>query len=64
MRFRVVPSDGQPFVHEQDAPLSVGATFFHPPQEPGTQGFFRVTAIEPSDGDPGETVVRVDRLDS
>jgi hypothetical protein len=63
MRFRVMPSDGQTFVHEQDAPLREGATFFHPPREPGTHGFFRVKAIEPSGG-PGETVVRVDRLDS
>jgi hypothetical protein len=64
MRFRVVPSDGQPFDHEQDAPLSVGATFFHPPREPGTHGFFKVTAVEATDGDGVDAVVRADRLDS
>jgi len=63
MRFHVVPSDGQSFVHEQDVPLTVGAMFFHPPREPGTHGFFKVTAVEAGDGS-GETVVRVDRVDS
>jgi hypothetical protein len=45
-------------------PLKAGATFFHPPREPGTHGFFKVTAIEPSDAQKVEAVVRVDRLDS
>jgi hypothetical protein len=64
MRFRVVPSDGQPFLHEQDAPLKVGATFFTPPREPGTQGFFKVTAIEPGGEHDVDAVVRVHALDS
>lgn len=64
MRFRVIPSQGRPFEHEQDAPLKKGATFFHPPHEPGTHGFFKVTAIEPSEEHKVEAVVRVDRLDS
>jgi len=62
VRFLVVPADGQPFIHDQDAPLRAGATFFHPPHEPGKQGFFRVTAVEET-ADPAELLVRVERVD-
>jgi hypothetical protein len=64
MRFRVVPSQGEPFDHEQDEPLTIGATFFRPPREPGTHGFFKVTAVEPEDNDGVDAVVRADRVDS
>ena len=64
MRFRVIPSQGQQFDHDQDSPLSVGATFFHPPRDPGTHGFFKVAAVEPGDEHDVDAVVRVDRLDS
>jgi hypothetical protein len=64
MRFRVIPSEGQPFDHEQDTPLKEGATFFRPPREPGTQGFYRVTRFESSDGQEIDAVVRVVRVDS
>ena len=60
----MVPSQGEPFDHEQDAPLSVGATFFRPPREPGTHGFFKVTAVESSPDEGIEAVVRADRVDS
>jgi hypothetical protein len=64
MRFRVIPSQGQPFHHEQDSPLTVGNTFFHPPQVPATPGFFKVTAVESGDEPGTDAVVRVDQLDS
>jgi hypothetical protein len=65
MRFRVIPSQGQPFDHEQDAALTLGATFFHPPREPVTQGFFKVTAVEPGyDDEAVDAVVYADRVDS
>lgn len=64
VRFRVVPSEGRPFIHEQDAPLIVGTTFFCPPREPGTHGFFKVTVVESSGEDRIDAVVRADRVDS
>jgi hypothetical protein len=63
VRFRVVPSGGEPFIHEQDKPLKAGDTFFHPPREPGTHGFFKVTAVESGD-DETDSLVHVDRMDS
>lgn len=63
MRFRVVCLDGRPFIQEQEAALSVGNTFFHPPEEPGTHGFFKVTAVESSNEAGIDAVVRVERLD-
>ena len=61
----MVPSTDPPFDHDRDSPLDVGATFFRPPPEPGTQGFFKVTAVEPGGIDQDvDAVVRVDQLDS
>jgi len=62
MRFEVIPAVGQPFIHEQDAPLRVGVTFFHPPHSRGKHGFFRVTAIEATDRT--EPIVRVEQMGS
>jgi hypothetical protein len=64
VRFRVIPSEGQPFDHEQDVPLNEGATFFRPPREPGIHGFYKVTAVEAGDDHDVDAVVRVDRVDS
>ena len=64
MRFRVVPLKEESFVHEQAEPLTVGTTFFSPPREPGTQGFFRVTAVEAVEESEIDAVVRAERVDS
>lgn len=64
MRFRVVPLKGESFVHEQAEPLTVGTTFFSPPREPGTHGFFRVTAVEAVEESEIDAVVRAERVDS
>jgi hypothetical protein len=62
MRFRAIPSEGQPFDHEQEVRLTKGATFFHPPREPGTHGFYKVTSVEASDDQEVHAVVRVVRV--
>ena len=63
MQFHVIPAQGKPFDHEQDVPLRVGVTFFHPPREHGTYGFFKGTAVESGEERGVDAVVRVDRLD-
>jgi hypothetical protein len=44
----------------EDAPLSVGVTFFSPPREPETHGFVKVTAVDPD----FDAVVRADPVDT
>ena len=57
------PLTEESFVHEQAVPLTVGTTFFSPPREPGTQGFFRATAVEAVEESEIDAVVRVERVD-
>jgi hypothetical protein len=48
----------------EDAPLSVGVTFFSPPREPETHGFVKVTAVDSGDDADVDAVVRADPVDT